>query len=155
MECSYCQELWLGREGSHYPSTVGTGHTRGWGWGGGLSHWKGYYGCGGFSTRNKSLLYMAQWRCPKNQRTEQILIACYLRKVDKSTASLVQNICMQHSVDKITAPQNASTKRCHQSEREIFICHVTMGSRTLFNLNPAWGLAMEDREIIKYKAGYC
>lgn len=80
---------------------------------------------------------MAQWRCPKNQRTEQILIACYLRKVDKSTASLVQNICMQHSVDKITAPQNASTKRCHQSEREIFICHVTMGSRTLFNLNPA------------------
>lgn len=56
-----------GREGRHYPSIVKTGNTgRAGGWRGvGVTHWKGYRDCRGFIRVNKSLLYMAQWRCPK------------------------------------------------------------------------------------------
>lgn len=34
----------------------------------GVTHWKGYHDCGGFIRMNKSLLYMAEWRCPKETR---------------------------------------------------------------------------------------
>lgn len=34
----------------------------------GVTQWKGYHGCGGFIRMNKSLLYMAEWRCPKETR---------------------------------------------------------------------------------------
>lgn len=63
MERSHCRGLWLGRESSYYPSTARTGNTRG----GQCDTLERLSHCRGFIIVNKSLLYMAQWRCPKRQ----------------------------------------------------------------------------------------